>query len=563
MLKKVGVKILAMIFLPLCFISCVMISLFINNSRTSHLKLYEEKLVTIASALNTTYNDAIDGDWKVIDEKVYKGDRLIDNSVIDSLSKSDIDISIFIEDTRYLTTIRDSNGVRQIGTKASSEVVNEVYRKGNRFVKDNVEIAGVPYLACYLPLTNTDGTIVGMFFVGEKRQIITDSIYVVNSNIFTVCIVLIVIAVIISIFTSRPLIKVITGISSEITRMSDGDLSVSFALPKINEQDELGVLVRSVQNLAKSLIDIISDIKQRSDILYDSSVKLSDISESNLRSVDGISSAIDDVAKGAEEQATDITTTLHKMQELTDTLNKVLAQVENQSGVVSELKSFSESTKAIMEELTRVNESSKTSVMDMVSQTEGTVSSMHEIDKILRSIQDIATQTNLLSLNASIEAARAGESGKGFAVVANEVKNLADECADASKEISNILKSLTTEVKKSGVLASELEISTNSQLRTLEDANISVNKIIDGISMVFDSTNRINSEISGLSSVEQDICSTIENLSAISEQNAASSSETASSSSDLMASCRFIEDISVYIRSASEGLKSDVGIFKQ
>lgn len=216
-----------------------------------------------------------------------------------------------------------------------------------------------------------------------------------------------------------------------------------------------------------------------------------------------------------------------------------------------------------MEELTRVNESSKTSVMDMVSQTEGTVSSMHEIDKILRSIQDIATQTNLLSLNASIEAARAGESGKGFAVVANEVKNLADECADASKEISNILKSLTTEVKKSGVLASELEISTNSQLRTLEDANISVNKILDGISMVFDSTNQINSEISGLSSVEQDICSTIENLSAISEQNAASSSETASSSSDLMASCRFIEDISVYIKSASEGLKSDVGIFKQ
>ena len=69
--------------------------------------------------------------------------------------------------------------------------------------------------------------------------------------------------------------------------------------------------------------------------------------------------------------------------------------------------------------------------------------------------------------------------------------------------------------------------------------------------------------ISSLSSVEQDICSTIENLSAISEQNAASSSETASSSSDLMASCRFIEDISVYIRSASEGLKSDVGIFKQ
>lgn len=562
MLKKVEVKILAMIFLPLFIISCATFILFMLKTKDSHLDLYEEKLVAIAEALNATYNNSIDGDWSVKDGFVYKGDKLIDDSVIDSLSSDTLDISIFIGDTRYLTTIKDSRGVRQTGTKANSKVVNEVCKKGNKYVNNSLEIAGEPYLACYLPLTNSDGSIVGMLFTGEKRQIISNSIYAVNRSIFLFCLVLIVIAMLISVFTAKPIVRVIKSISGEISKMADGDLSVSLSVPKINKQDELGSLADNAEILAKSLSDIIKEIINHANVLYDSSIQLAGISESNLKSVDSISSAVEDVAKGAEEQADDITTTLHRMQNLTETLGTVLSQVANLSGVVTDLKKFSESTKNVMIELTGVNENSKISVMGMVGQTESIVSSMNEIDKILGSIRDIATQTNLLSLNASIEAARAGESGKGFAVVANEVKNLADECANASKEISGILESLTKEVKKSGVLASELEESTNNQLQKLSEANDSVNKIIDGISVISDSTNQINGEISGLSDVEQEIGATIQNLSAISEENAASSEETASGTNELMLSCKSISDISEGIKSASEGLKAGISVFK-
>lgn len=562
MKKKVEIKILAMILIPLILTASVLMITFIMRSRSSSLNLYGEKLHAIANILNTTYNEAIDGDWNIKDGVVYKGDTIIDNTMIDSVSNENIDITIFIGDVRYLTTVKNKSGVRQTGTKASSIVTKEVYKNGKEYIDERLDVNGVDYYAYYMPLTNKDGSIVGMFFVGEKRQLITDSIYAVNSNIFYISIVILLFVILVSVFVSKPLVKIIITISNNISKMSDGELYVEYKVPSINKEDELGILASNTEKLSKSLISILTMITNQSDTLYDKSVELSNIASNNINAVESISSAIDDVAKGAEEQANDITSTMGKMQELSGVLNSVLTQVEKLSGVASGLKDYSDNTKNVMVELTKVNEQAKLSVQGVVEQTNDTISAMKEIDKILLSIQDIATQTNLLSLNASIEAARAGEAGRGFSVVASEVKKLSDDCSNASKEISVIITNITEKIKKSGVLANELESSADNQIVKLGEANESVEEIISGIAMVFDETQGINKEIKSLDVVQGSINSTIENLSAISEENAASSSETASSSTELISSSSVLNGIAEDIKAASELLKSDISKFK-
>lgn len=271
---------------------------------------------------------------------------------------------------------------------------------------------------------------------------------------------------------------------------------------------------------------------------------------------------IDDVAKGAEEQAQDMTNTMSNVQELSATLDLVTDRVNRLSGVATGLKDYSDNTKGVMKELASVNEKAKSSVHSMVMQTNETISAMKEIDTILDSIQDIASQTNLLSLNASIEAARAGDAGKGFAVVAGEVKKLADDCVNASKQISEIVKNISCEMEKSGVLVKALEENADNQLAKLSEANNSVDNIIDGIFAVSGDIAEINTEISSLDSVKAGIGSAVENLSAISEENAASSQEVASSVNEVNSSVKELSETALGIGSSADALQESIKVFK-
>ena len=182
---------------------------------------------------------------------------------------------------------------------------------------------------------------------------------------------------------------------------------------------------------------------------------------------------------------------------------------------------------------------------------------------VISGIETISVQTSLLALNASIEAARAGDAGKGFAVVAGEVKKLADDCVNASKQISGIVKNISDEMEKSGALVRELEENADSQLAKLSGANDSVDNIIDGIFAVSGEITEINAEIKSLDSVKAGIGSAIENLSAISEENAASSEEVASSVTDVSSSVKNLSEAAEGISSSATALKDSISLFER
>lgn len=557
-------KLLALIVVPLVLLLALLLSSSIVKSSASGRELFKEKLKAVAVSLNNSYNALVDGDWELIDGVLCKGGEPMDNTLIDSIGRQNgIEITLFFGDTRYLTTLKDDSGKRIVGTKVGSKITEDVLKNGREYINESISIKNKEYYALYMPLTNSDGSIVGMLFIGQERQLIREFMYALCRSIFYNGIVFCLIMIAVSFFLIKPIVTTIKGLSAELEKFSNGELDIHCKVPKINKNDELGILADSVNNLAFKFGEIIRSVQEQSGILSEESEKLVQIADVSAGSIESISQAIDDVARGAEEQATDMTNTMGNIQELSATLDTVLSQVEKLSGVASGLKDYSDNTKGAMKELVSVNEKAKSSVHSMVVQTNETIKAMKEIDVILESIQDIASQTNLLSLNASIEAARAGGAGKGFAVVAGEVKKLADDCVNASKQISGIVKNISDEMEKSGALVRELEENADSQLAKLSGANDSVDNIIDGIFAVSGEITEINAEIKSLDSVKAGIGSAIENLSAISEENAASSEEVASSVTDVSSSVKNLSEAAEGISSSATALKDSISLFER
>lgn len=557
-------KLLALIVVPLVLLLALLLSSSIVKSSASGRELFKEKLKAVAVSVNNSYNALVDGDWELIDGVLCKGGEPVDNTLIDGIGKqNDIEITLFFGDTRYLTTLKDDSGKRLVGTKVGSKITEDVLKNGREYINESISIKNKEYYALYMPLTNSDGSIVGMLFIGQERQLIREFMYALCRSIFYNGIVFCLIMIAVSFFLIKPIVTTIKGLSAELEKFSNGELDIHCKVPKINKNDELGILADSVNNLAFKFGEIIRSVQEQSGVLLEESEKLVQIADVSAGSIESISQAIDDVARGAEEQATDMTNTMGNIQELSATLDTVLSQVEKLSGVASGLKDYSDNTKGAMKELVSVNEKAKSSVHSMVVQTNETIKAMKEIDVILESIQDIASQTNLLSLNASIEAARAGGAGKGFAVVAGEVKKLADDCVNASKQISGIVKNISDEMEKSGALVRELEENADSQLAKLSGANDFVDNIIDGIFAVSGEITEINAEIKSLDSVKAGIGSAIENLSAISEENAASSEEVASSVTDVSSSVKNLSEAAEGISSSATALKDSISLFER
>lgn len=551
-----------MIIMPMVLLLILLLTSSIIKSSASGRELFKEKLKAVAVSVNNSCNALVDGDWELIDGILCKGGKPVDNTLIDSIGRQNgIEITLFFGDTRYLTTLKDDSGKRLVGTKVGSKITEDVLKNGREYINESISIKNKEYYAIYMPLTNSDGSIVGMLFIGQERQLIREFIYALCRSILYNGIVFCLIMIAVSFFLVKPIVTTIKGLSAELEKFSNGELDIQCKVPKINKNDELGILADSVNNLAFKFGEIIRAVQLQSGVLSEESEKLVQIADVSAGSIESISQAIDDVAKGAEEQATEMTNTMGNIQELSATLDTVLSQVEKLSGVASGLKDYSDNTKGAMKELASVNEKAKSSVHSMVVQTNETIKAMKEIDVILESIQDIASQTNLLSLNASIEAARAGEAGKGFAVVAGEVKKLADDCVNASKQISGIVKNISDEMEKSGVLVKALEENADSQLAKLSGANDSVDNIIDGIFAVSGEVAEINAEIKSLDSVKAGIGSAIENLSAISEENAASSEEVASSVTDVSSSVKNLSEAAEGISSSATALKDSISLF--
>lgn len=504
------------------------------NSSESMLELYllEEFGSFSLSADGTTLLDDAESP---IDNKFEYIDKFSDNMnvVATVFSKKDNDF------VRVLTTVKDENGQRAIGTlldnstQAYSEVSN-----GKEFF-GSTDILGKSYITKYKPMLDASGNIIGIYFVGVANEtvqnIISDGKISTVRSVAILSIVVLLIATIVSMRFSSKLsnpIKQVTEVAHEI---ADGNFDVML---HINSNDEIGDLSESFNRTVHRLSEYQSYIDEISESLVQVSEgnlqielqldyhgqfkKLKDnfnalvenLSETLIQinqAADQVKSSSSEVAGGAQFLANGSTEQASSVEELSATITEISTQIsQNADNVMSANKLANETSSEMLDS----NEKMKHMMTSMDEISEKS----NEIQKVIKTIEDIAFQTNILALNASIEAARAGSAGKGFAVVADEVRNLAQKSAEAAKNTTLLISSSIQAVEKGVSIADETATSLNTVVEKVENIVERINDISEASSQQAEATEQITMGIDQISMVTQTNSATAEQSAALSQE---------------------------------------------
>lgn len=465
-----------------------------------------------------------------------KGDVIISNnySVIDDLKdKTGLEITIFYGDTRVASTLTDSNGNRITGT-ASEEVVNTVLKNGEIFYNDNLTIAGKQYTSMYIPLKQQGSEeIIGMIFTASSRDSVIQSIGKIASEIIIATIISILIVVILDVLLTNNMSRAMLHTSKEIDKVAQGILKYEHNDRAIKREDEIGDMAKATKEVVEHLTSIIGSIVTTSNQLEDFAAKYVDSFRAIDENISNMEAASEEIAKGATSQAAETQSANDEVNNIGQAIDEITGSVTRLGRSTEDMKDNNKTVNETLGQLVDISNKTKESVQVVYEQTYATNESANAIRTATDMITAIASQTNLLSLNASIEAARAGDMGKGFAVVADEIRTLSEQSKDSANEIIRIIEELISNSELSVKTMTELTSVIEEQNKMLEHTENVFEALKQEVDDVVLAVDNISGKVQDLNIEKQAVTEIVESLAAIAQENAAGAQETSASMTEL------------------------------
>lgn len=351
----------------------------------------------------------------------------------------------------------------------------------------------------------------------------------------------------------------ISFLSKRITQASTGDLTTNFDTKR---KDEFLHLARGIGNMLADMRKLIGEVQEVGGKVSSSASGVSDTSEQLLTATKDISRTIDDIEEGIVQQASNTEQCLQQMASLSDQINQVYTNTNEIGKIANNTKKIAGEGIVIMDELNEKAKATTNITHNVIIKIQEFEEQSQNIGGFVDIINNIASQTNLLSLNASIEAARAGDAGRGFAVVANEIRKLADQSVHAANQIQNIVKEIMSKTQDTVDTAKQAENIVGSQSQALlktiqvfDNINIHVNNLANNL-------DNISEGIKKIESAKTDTLDAIQSISAVSEETAAASQEVSATAVSQIDSVERLRLAAQELAIDAKKLEESIQIFK-
>ncbi len=418
-----------------------------------------------------------------------------------------------------------------------------------------INYKGQSYLFLYNKVETGDGIVCALV---PKTVIIRQANEIRNYTIVTI-IACCIIAFVIGSVLALGIAKTINKVNAVMKQTSEGDLTGTI---EVKRKDEFRILSGNISNMISSIKSLIVKMTRVSTQVNDSANQVSDNSEVLYKATRDITEAIGYIEAGLIQQSEDTESCLNQMSDLADRISVVYdrtSEIETIAGktqdtvdngmiIVTELgervQDTTEITKAIINDISELEKESKA------------------INSIIGTINEIADETSLLSLNASIEAARAGEAGRGFAVVSDEIRKLAEQSAEAGTKIGKIIIRIQDRMTKTIETAERADDIVNYQAEALNTTVKVFEDIRNHVGALARDLDTISSNMNGIETAKNDTLDAIASISATSNETEAASTELSKNAEKQLEAVEILNTAVKQLQTNSQELDESVSVFK-
>lgn len=546
-------KIIVMVILAV-IVSNVICMVFILES--SKKQITDSTKHTMVDVINTTS--------KIVENEISNADT--EDLDYDEYAKSLSDVKLEGMDSSYVYVVKNDGTMlyhptkEKVGQSVENAVIKGVVQQLQDGKKPGTTVVeydfnGTTKYSAYTILNNENILVL----TADESEALAGITTVTGVAVGIIAIVVI-IAIIISFIMGRRLMRPLVKVSTIIEDVANGNIEADFSVVK-ESNDEIGLIIEKMKELTQSLGSIVGKIRNSSDTMSSNSYELNDTSSQTLAANNEISKAVEDVAEGSTGMAASISKineNLLEMSNETKDINASVDEIKNQTVAVQDSsKIMNDKIKSMQDSSHKMDEG----ISAISKRIETVNTTVDKVSNIVSVIEEISSETNLLSLNASIEAARAGDAGKGFAVVAQEIRVLSDNTNTELENIKQIISSLVEEcrycVQASGTIVED-NAKQKEEIKAVLDEFGSLD---EQIQKTAEKADEIEELVTAMIELNDDITKSSNSLTDVSAANAAATEEMNANIEELNAMMHGVSEMAEHMNNESDGLKEALSFF--
>lgn len=546
-------KIIVMVILAV-IVSNVICMVFILES--SKKQITDSTKHTMVDVINTTS--------KIVENEISNADT--EDLDYDEYAKSLSDVKLEGMDSSYVYVVKNDGTMlyhptkEKVGQPVENAVIKGVVQQLQDGKKPGTTVVeydfnGTTKYSAYTILNNENILVL----TADESEALA-GITTVTGVAVGIIAIIVLIAIIISFIMGRRLMRPLVKVSTIIEDVANGNIEADFSVVK-ESNDEIGLIIEKMKELTQSLGSIVGKIRNSSDTMSSNSYELNDTSSQTLAANNEISKAVEDVAEGSTGMAASISKineNLLEMSNETKDINASVDEIKNQTVAVQDSsKIMNDKIKSMQDSSHKMDEG----ISAISKRIETVNTTVDKVSNIVSVIEEISSETNLLSLNASIEAARAGDAGKGFAVVAQEIRVLSDNTNTELENIKQIISSLVEEcrycVQASGTIVED-NAKQKEEIKAVLDEFGSLD---EQIQKTAEKADEIEELVTAMIELNDDITKSSNSLTDVSAANAAATEEMNANIEELNAMMHGVSEMAEHMNNESDGLKEALSFF--